>query len=213
MGGCFVGWYGPSGIRCSRQRFLSSVLLLAWLVLSPVLLAEEQSRSPGRGPFGRVQAGHPAASAVRVNDVVLCGGVLHGIVLPPRTVAGSDSMSPVAGLRVAVIRDGRVVAETKTDGAGRFAVSHLRGGNYTLAVARGDRVEWSPFRAWTEKAAPPKAFRVAQLAPAGVVRGQGALPAVSFSEAALMAGVVGGAVAAPIIYHNAQKSNRVPASP
>jgi hypothetical protein len=113
-----------------------------------------------------------------------------------------------------VLRDGKVVAETRTEQAGRFAVSHLRGGKYVLAVTRADREQWSFYRVWTPKAAPPKANAVARLVPGeGIVRGQGPLPAVSFSEAALMAGVVAGAVAAPIIYHNAQKSNRIPASP
>jgi len=188
------------------------VVLAIWTALTPALLSAEQlSSATGETP-SQDRAAATAARPVLVQDVVLDRGVLHGVIVPDP--AEPDRGRTVAGVRVAALRDGEAVAETRSDAAGRFTLSGLRGGRYAIVVARPGRVESNYLRVWTPGAAPPKASAVARLVPGGgIVLGQGPLPAVSFSEAALIAGVVAGAVAAPIIYHNAQKSNRVPASP
>ncbi len=212
MGGFFTIWCGPS----RRDRGLSwkwlGVLLAIWTALTPALLSAEQlSSTTGETP-SQDRAAATAVRPVFVQDVVVDNGVLHGMIVADP--AERDRREAVAGVRVAALRDGEVVAEARSDAGGRFALSNLRGGRYAIVVARPGRVESNHFRVWTPGAAPPKASAVARLIPGGgIARGQGPLPAVSFSEAAIIAGVVAGAVAAPIIYHNAQKSNRVPASP
>ena len=214
MGGFFAAYRDPSCVRCGFRLAWVGVLLVVCALHTDSLVSAEpgshlvaQLSSPG----GKVVAS--GQRPLPVADVALgAGGVLHGVVFSP--LGGQTVRTPVAGTPVAILREGRLVAEVRSDSQGRFAVSKLRGGVYAMTVAGEGGVEWTFCRAWSPGAAPPKAGQIARVALGeGVVRGQGPLPAVKFSEAALMAGVVVGAVAAPIIYHNAQKSNRVPASP
>ena len=215
MRGFFVAGCRPShGDWGCRSRQVA-VLVVLWIVhAAPLVSAERMPSSsaelPGLMP---VKQSDPSSAArpVAIADVVLqTRGVLHGVVRS----GTKDSGRSVAGVRVVLARDGRMVAESKSDRFGRFRFSGLRGGVHVLAVVGERGVELNLCRVWAEGASPPKASDVAQVTLGeGIVRGQGPLPSVKFSEAALMAGVVVGAVAAPIIYHNAQKSNRVPASP
>lgn len=210
MRGFFATWRGPSGV-CRQFRFeWTGVLLAVWATLAlPATSAEHAPSSPQAAPSPKGRA----ASPVVVSDVILqAGGVLQGAVFSKTSTSGPERAA--AGVRVALMRDGKVVAETASDHLGRFSVSHLRGGKYIIATTSKNGTEWSLYRAWTPDAAPPKAGVAARVVLGrGLVRGQGPLPSLSFPEAALMGGVVVGAVAAPIIYHNAQQSNRVPASP
>ncbi len=145
-------------------------------------------------------------------DVVLQNGTLRGVIL--RILPGPAREVPVPGVRVSILAEGTIVAETVSDQAGRFTVSYLRGGSYLIAATGKEGTSRSLHRVWTPSGAPPRASSLARvfLEPA-IVRGQGTFPAISSSEAALMGGVAVGAVAAPVIYHNAQTSNRIPASP
>ena len=206
----FAACRGPSGVCRDFCFKWTGVLLAVWATLAlPAASAEHASLSRQAAPSSR---GH-AASPVAVSDVVLqAGGVLQGVVFSATQPARPRVV--VAGARVTLIRDGKIAAETVSDRSGRFVASHLRGGKYLVAVATKNGTEWSLCRTWTANAAPPKANTTVQVTLGqGLVRGQGPLPSLSFPEAALMGGVVVGAVAAPIIYHNAQQSNRIPASP
>jgi hypothetical protein len=177
----------------SRAPAAAALLLGLWLALLPKpTLADD------------VQPPVSLDVALQGRDGRLCG----------RVVAEGKGDANVAGVTVAVMRDGKVVARTRTDRAGAFSVSCLPGGNYAVGVAGREGVRWNLCRLWTPQAAPPQALAEARLGLGGhVVRGQGPFSSAIFTESALMAGVVVGAVAAPIIYHNAQRSNRVPASP
>lgn len=214
MGGFFAAYRGPSCVCCGFRLAWAGVLLAVCALHSDSLVSAELGPRlvaplPSSGDTVVASGQQP----LLVADVALApGGVLHGVVVSP--LGGQSPHTPRAGARVAILREGRLVAEVRSDSQGRFAVSKLQGGVYAMAVAGERGVEWTFCRAWSPGAAPPKAGGVARVALGdGVLRGQGPLPSVKFSEAALMAGVVVGAVAAPIIYHNAQKSNRVPASP
>ncbi len=212
MGGFFTIQCSPSRPGRAFCLVWAVGLLVVWSVLTPAVYSADRVFSLGQAVASQGRVARPVSRRVPVDDVVLRGGTLYGVVVADATAPGEGKA--VARTPVVLLHDGKVVAEVRTDQAGRFAVTRLRGGKYVLAVSRGDRVEWSVYRAWTPSSAPPKASAVARLVSGkGVVRGQGPLPGVSFSETALMAGVVVGAVAAPVIYHNAQQSNRVPASP
>jgi len=206
MGGFFGIWRRLPECCQRLPSIQAGVCLVVWATLTaPLASAERQASSVGQG------SSLPATKATRLAvtaDVVLeSGGTLHGVVQ-------SATKAPAADSRVTLICDNKVIAEAKCDRLGRFAVSNLRGGKYFVAVAGENGIEWNSYRVWTPKAAPPKAGSVANVTLGnGLVRGQGPLPSVKFPEAALMAGVVVGAIAAPVIYHNSQKSNRIPASP
>ncbi len=210
MRGFFAIRRGPSGARRGSRLVWTGVSLAIWATLTHPAISAERATSSRQAASS--SKGH-AASRVIVPDVVLQpGGVLQGAVFSGASTSGPERA--VAGARVALVREGKTVAETISDPFGRFAVSHLRGGKYVIVIAGKNGLEWSLHRVWTPNAAPPKASAVARVVLGrGLVRGQGPLPSLSFPEAALMGGVVVGAVAAPIIYHNAQQSNRVPASP
>lgn len=214
MGGFFAIERGPSCVCCGfRLKWVGVLLVLCALHTASLVSAEPDPRLVAQLPTLEGKAVASRGRSLVVADVALgAGGVLRGVLLSSRDVQGARVPAP--GSRVTLLREGRLVAEVRTDSQGRFAVSNLRGGTYAMAVAGEEGLEWTFCRAWSPGAAPPRAGQVARVALGeGVVRGQGPLPSVKFSEAALMAGVVVGAVAAPIIYHNAQKSNRVPASP
>ena len=88
-----------------------------------------------------------AASAPAVSDVALSGdGKLLGQVVNPDGV-------PVADATVVLHRDATEVASAKTNEAGYFAVSNLRGGNYQLTSGETGGV----YRVWTADSAPPAA--------------------------------------------------------
>jgi hypothetical protein len=139
-------------------------------------------------------------------------GALQGRVV---TSAGGETSA--AGWLVVLLRDGRRAAETATDASGRFSVRNLAGGLYQVVAHTPAGTIWRFCRVWTNRAAPPHAQgELVLLAETRLVRAQGPLrrfPIMSFQQAATMAAVAGGAIAAPIIYHNARLDNRVPNSP
>ncbi len=214
MGDHFAGWCRPSAVYEGLRPNWAGVFLLIWPALA-TLVSSAETTVPARQdiPIANTSAADAHSNPVVAGDVVLQnGGVLHGVILADPS--GPDRGNTVSGARIALVTEGVVVGQTMSDQTGRFTVSHLRGGKYLIRVTRKDGVDWRLYRVWTINGAPPKATSVAQIVLGrGIVRGQGPFPTVSATEAALVGGVAVGAVATPVIYHNAQTSNRVPASP
>jgi len=129
---------------------------------------------------------------------------------------GQDNQDNVAVAQVELLGGRQTVALDRTDRQGQFRFENVRPGPYRLVVRRGgESTRWF-IRAWSVSSAPPHA-KQGMVVPVGglIVRGQHAivLPAVSLRQAATVTGLVAGAVAAPMIYHNSLVDNRVPASP
>ena len=149
-------------------------------------------------------------AADAVEDVVIGpDGLVRG------RVAAGPATKGAQPLRVRFVLGRRTVAVTATDPEGRFAARNLSGGLYRVVVEGPDRSNWRYCRLWPATIAPPCARALVTL-PAGepIVRGQRPLPfpIMSLRQAATVTGVVGGAIAVPLIYHNARSENRVPAS-
>ncbi|MHB8901307.1 MAG: hypothetical protein ACYC6Y_21370 [Thermoguttaceae bacterium] len=213
MRGHFATWCSPPTICRGLAPGWIGYFLAAWPALvccaraADSLVPRGQAQPTAQAPVDAA----PAPSAIA--DVILHdGGILRGEVL-------AESLGPagpkrVHGARVVLVSHGLVVAETVSDRQGRFALSHLRGGTYVISATGRDGAGCGVCRAWTAGGAPARAGSALRIVVApGLVLGQGPLPALSFSDAALTGGLIVGAVAAPVVYHNAQKSNRVPASP
>jgi hypothetical protein len=165
-------------------------------------------------------------------------GCLPGRVIGGPMSAGSavgEAFQQSPGLRVRLVCGQRTVAIAAADSGGRFAFQNLPAGYYR-AVVEGPGVppNQSPCRVWAALAAPPRAGRgldvsiaavlpgtanasgqINAAGPLPVVRGQHPLlfPIMSLKQAATIGGIATGAIAAPIIYHNARMDNRGPASP
>ena len=105
-----------------------------------------------------------ASTDVRsVRDVALAdGGQLRGQLV-------DSAGSPLAGVPVSLLRNGREVAATTTGANGAFAINGLRGGTYELVAAQAHQV----YRLWTPDNAPPSALDNALVVGDGnVTRGQ-----------------------------------------
>lgn len=99
----------------------------------------------GVGPVdgGRTLAPSPAG----ISDIALQeNGQLKGRVLDTQG-------APVLGVPVAVAQQGRVIAVTKTDNAGRFAIAGLKGGVFEVVTTQGG----GAYRLWAPRTAPPAA--------------------------------------------------------
>lgn len=108
---------------------------------------------------------------VRSKDVALSdSGVLNGTVL-------NTAAQPVSDVAIQILHEEKVVASTKSDAEGKFAVRGLRNGAHVIQVAGVQQ----PVRFWGQDAAPPAALtQMAIVVPDDVVRGQaGYLPIVS----------------------------------
>lgn len=152
----------------------------------------------------------PSPAPQLVRDVALGpDGILRGRVFAPSTRPLWVRIEPAGGPRNA----GATVAVDQ----GRFAVAGLRRGMYHVSLGGGPASVAQVYRVWEAGIAPPAAAAemILVAGPPAVVRGQRpvTMPAVSLKQAALYSGIVAGAVATPIIYHNARTQNRVPASP
>jgi len=121
-----------------------------------------------------------------------------------------------AGLRVALLGNGRKLAEATTDARGLFAFRNLRGGVYQVAVGKSV----TAFRAWMPGTAPPAA-QPAALVVTGqdLVRGQcypfrHACGRLQFwlSHPCVIAGIIATAVAVPVALHNRDDDEK-PKSP
>ena len=215
---------------CARNQSDRRAVLAAcvvWMLLLGIpVRAEPQTwlpeYSPRRDSIPAVPAAGEKSSAVAVHHVVLGppNGVLIGrVVIPSGTQAAGtqrfqQATPAVANLRVALVRDGRAVALTRTDRSGRFALRNLSPGQYQVVVDGPGSPSRRACRAWAHSSAPPTARAGVDIVLGeGIVRGQSLFPILSFPQTAAIAGVAAGAIAAPIIYHNVQTANRGPASP
>ena len=149
-------------------------------------------------------AAAPAGQSPIVTDVALSeGGVLLGQVVSPE---GSGESNVAVSLRAG----GKESGVSKTDRAGYFAFSGLRGGVYQVTAAKGV----GAYRLWAPGTAPPSAQQGA-LVVAGkdLARGNwGGLGRLRFwlSNPWCVAAIVATAVAVPVAIHNADHG---PASP
>jgi hypothetical protein len=143
--------------------------------------------------------------ATPVADVVLhSDGTLHGRVI-----------GATAQQRVIFVRGEVLVAATATTPHGRFQVPELGDGLYRVIVEQPADFRAHYCRVWSPRRAPPVAATELHLPPtAPIVRGKppASLRVKSLRQAAVWAGIVGGAVAAPVIYRSTLVENRLPAS-
>jgi hypothetical protein len=102
-------------------------------------------------------------SASSVTDVALSAtGELHGQLV-------QSSGRPVTNAAVQVSHKGSVIAEVRTDGAGRYAVKGLRSGLHAVKTPEGQHV----CRFWTKHTAPAAAKkRLVMSVDSQVIRGQ-----------------------------------------
>lgn len=116
----------------NRLRASLAVLALVGMVLP-------------RWGFASETTAPAAAPAFDIIDVTLHeDGTLRGQVLDSQGAA-------VATAVVAVVHQGKVVATTQTDSAGRYAATGLRTGVYQIVTDKGITV----CRVWTPATAPP----------------------------------------------------------
>lgn len=188
-------------VKRSVRRALASLATAAVLVPTQAISAEATSLEPA------LMAG--TQPAVRIADISLSnGGMLTGQVFDP-------ALQPVAGATVAIQSGGHTLATTTTDARGAFAVKGLRGGVHQIST--GESVETC--RLWAEGTAPPAAQANVKLVPGQVVRGQQYCEPCSphptihqktkawCTNPCIVGGIVGAAVAGPIILHNLDDDN------
>jgi hypothetical protein len=163
-----------------------------------------------------VSLGQPCSAVLpdAVADVSLRpDGALTGRVVDFDAVSDQEH---VAAVEVELIADRQTVARASTDRYGRFVFENVRPGPYQIVVRCGGSSSWWFCRAWPASSAPPHAQQEVVVPIGGpIVRGQHpiVLPVLSLPQAATVTGLVAGAVAAPMIYHNSLVDNRVPTSP
>ncbi len=138
-------------------RFKIASMLVASLGL---LLPRHSEAAPPLASAGSTPL--PAASAPAVIDVALApGGRMSGQVL-------DRSAAPLAGRRIDIASQGRLVASCGTNATGCFTVDHLAGGLYELQCDGNLCVA----RLWVAGTAPPAARQTLVLTGGEVVRGQ-----------------------------------------
>lgn len=192
--------------QLARRRPLSAGWKLCAVGLIGCALPTQTSEAAPPTPaeiLARTAAWQPAGDVAVGSD-----GVLRGRVLG----AGGAT----AGLAVRFVAGNRTVAATQTDPGGEFAVQNLEGGTYLVMVEGAGPPSWRCVRVWASSRAPPRAAAALEVAwGEPVVRGQRPMPfpLMSLRQAATISAVAAGAIAAPVIYHNALMDNRVPASP
>ena len=135
------------------------------------------------------------ASALR--DVKLTAGGRVDGVLTDRQGA------PRTAVTVVLVQNEQEVVRTVTDQAGRFAVTGLRGGEYSLVA--GD--EMTRCRFWTEGAAPPNAKEILQVYEGDLVRGQHFRARNVLTSPAVIGAAIGTAVAVPLALHNREPAS------
>ncbi len=187
--------------------------LLARIALTAAFLGLPIAVQPSTGsevwsPSAAVQ---PVIAQPVIADVASGpDGVLHGRITDAsrasRTVAPS-------GWNVTLLKDRSAVAVTRTDRYGRFAMRNLPDGLYLLRIEGPDFSAAWPYRVWSTRTAPPQAMgRMNVPLDSPVIRGRGPspFPFTSLRHTATVSGIAVGALAAPVIYHNATVDNRLP---
>ena len=152
-------------------------------------------------PVQATSAVQPSAAGVSsratVQDVRLGDqGTLAGQLL-------DASGRPVAEQPVALLQGTKVLAETRTDGAGRFSFPQVRGGVYQLTSGTA----WVACRVWTNQAAPPAAQgQVLVVSEGEIVRGQQPISAL-FTNPLVIGLIIAAAVAIPLAIAHKEKSS------
>ncbi len=205
-------------------RSLGVVLLVHLLHAATVAAPSDEPTAEIRATSGAnrlhesVMATLSNSAATAIEDIAISeDGTVRGRVL------GGSAAKRTTALRVKFVHGGRAVAIAAIDAEGRFAVRNIPAGLYRVVVEGSQTSDWRFVRLWYAESAPPSAgFEIVSLTaepPAtpraeGIVRGQRSMPfpIMSLRQAATVTGIVAGAIAAPLIYHNARISNRVPAS-
>lgn len=114
-------------------------------------------------PTDNVPVGTIAANSNIAVDVLAIGGHLQGEVVSPQG-------QPRQGVQIVARRGNEVVASTWTDASGRFDLSPIRGGEYSIATSEGAIA----VRAWSAGTAPPSTQNgLMVVAGDGVMRSQG----------------------------------------
>lgn len=139
------------------------------------------------------------AALPKINDVALSRGeILTGVVVDP-------TGTPVHSAPVALLQSGRELARTNTDRLGRFAFQGLRGGVYQIVASDSAGV----FRVWAAGTSPPAARPLAVLIRNPlIVRGQGPLHDLFFSDAFVLSAVVIGAIVVPFAILNSRDNHK-----
>lgn len=147
--------------------------------------------------FPHLASGDPGAT---VKDVALqAEGTLNGHVV--------DSNGRPVPSRIALLRQGKTVAQSRTESTGAFSVQGLTGGVYEIRTDQGTGL----YRLWTAKSAPPSASQAIMLVnDAKVVRAQLIQGGGLFSAAGGMVStaVVIGAVAVSAVVQTAGVEQR-----
>lgn len=154
-----------------------------------------------------VVASEPAE--IRTSDVALNeGGLLKGTVL-------STTAQPLAGIKINVMHENKLVATSTTNEKGEFTVKALRNGSHVIQVGTNRQ----SVRLWSTNSAPPASVEnIAIVVDEETVRGQLGLPVADpGSYVAENAGkllLIGGAVAVTLATTlNHDSDNATPASP
>ena len=158
----------------------------------------------------------PKPEATTVDDCVLGpGGVLQGRLLTEDRPAIKDGSKTVAGRSIRLFYGDRFVGMTKTDSRGNFALQRLHRGVVTVVAETGQGLGVRTCRLWDATTAPPGANAFLKILPSeSVFRAQGfSMPAVGIRQAAIIGGIVGGAVAVPVVQNAIEKDNPAPNSP
>jgi len=182
--------------------FRTAAVVLATIGL--VLPAHAASPLP-KAPA--VAQGNDLAPAA-VQDVSLGDG---GLLLGQAVDAGG---APLAGIPVALVQDGCLLADSRTAADGSFAFRGLRGGVHQLQVG-GEGVIC---RCWMPGTAPPVAAKgLLVIAETDVIRGQMCPPPLLngieklkywMTEPLVVGGIIVTAVAIPVIAHNRNQNRR-----
>jgi hypothetical protein len=101
--------------------------------------------------------------------------------------------APEAGIDVALVKDGAVVAAARTDTEGRFALADMKAGVYQLQTPRANAV----CRVWAPNTAPPVAQPgVLLVSSQNVVRQQSIFSVLA--NPWVLGGIVAAAIAIPL---------------
>jgi hypothetical protein len=140
----------------------------------------------GIGPVDSGQA--LAYSSTAIRDIALQeNGLLKGQVLDTQG-------APVTGVPVAVVQQGKVIAATKTDATGHFAITGLKGGVFQVVTAQGG----AAYRLWAPRTAPPAAQADALIVNGDTVVRGGMGGAGFLSNPWVLGGIVAAAIAIPL---------------
>jgi hypothetical protein len=149
----------------------------------------------GANPVAPAPPAAKSPGLIAMYDVALQkGGVLRGQVVDTQG-------APAGATRVVLAQEGKVVAATQSDAAGRFEFAGVKGGVYQMATAQGGGM----YRVWTPGAAPPAAHADALVIDGQqIVRGNmGDGGAIGFlANPWVLAAIVAAAIAIPLSLSN-----------